>query len=146
MKTTTLLYTPCERSSGGYIGITLPVCLSVRLSFCADSCPAHNFLMFYTVLPYLAHGCITIRRCVMYIHDTDTTLNFDLKVKFVGFLTCFRVRPITFFLVWHWPTIFGTWVYRHKTMRRVHSWSRLDVDHWPPGQFYWLLSWLMSNL
>ena len=30
------------------------------------------------------------------IHDPDTTLNFDLKVKFIGFLTCFRVWPITF--------------------------------------------------
>ena len=40
-------YTPCERSSGGYIGITLSVRLSVRPSVCpfvcADSCPAHNF-------------------------------------------------------------------------------------------------------
>ena len=25
-----------------------------------------------------------------------------------------------FFLVWHWPTIFGTWVYHHKTMYHVH--------------------------
>ena len=41
--------------------------------------------------------CITMRRCVAYIHDPDTTLNFDLKVKFIGFLTCFRVQPITFF-------------------------------------------------
>ena len=43
-------------------------------------------------LPYLAHGCITIRRCVAYIHDPDTTLNFDLKVKFI----CLCVRAITF--------------------------------------------------
>ena len=50
-------------------------------------------------LPYLAHRCITMRRCVKYIHNPDTTLNFDLKVKFIGFLTCFRVRPITSFLI-----------------------------------------------
>ena len=47
-----------------------------------------------------------------------------------------------FFLVWHWRTIFGTWVYRHKTMSRVHSWSRFDVDLWLPGQLYRLLSCL----
>ena len=28
-----------------------------------------------------------MRRYVVYIHDPDTTLNFDLKVKFVGVLT-----------------------------------------------------------
>ena len=33
---------------------------------------------------------------IAYIHDPDSTLNFDLKVKFIGFLTCFHVRPITF--------------------------------------------------
>ena len=55
----------------------------------------------------LAHGCITMRRCVVYIYDPDTTLNFDLKVKFIGFLTCFCVQPITFFgltlvnHIWH---------------------------------------------
>ena len=38
-------YTPREQSSGGYIGITLSVRLSVCPSVCADSCPAHNFFM-----------------------------------------------------------------------------------------------------
>ena len=70
--------------------------LSVRLSVQIRVRPI-TFLWFDIGLPYLAHGCITIRRCVAYIHDPDTTLNFDLKVKFIGFLTCFPVRPITFF-------------------------------------------------
>ena len=78
-------YTPRERSSGGYIEITLSVRLSVRPSVCpsvcADSCPAHNF-----------------------------------------------------FMVWHWLTIFGTWMYHHQTMCQVHSWSRFNVDLWPQGQ------------
>ena len=66
-----------------------------------------TFFWFDIGLPYLAHGCITIRQCVMYIHDSDTTLNFDLKVKFIGFLTCLCVRPITIFdltlayHIWH---------------------------------------------
>ena len=84
-------YTPCERSSGGYIEITLSVRLSVQIRV-----QPITFLWFDIGLPYLAHGCITMTRCVAYIHDPDTTLNFDLKVKFIGFLTCFRVRPITF--------------------------------------------------
>ena len=76
-------YTPRERSSGGYIGITLSVRLSVRPSVCPDSCPAHNF-----------------------------------------------------FMVWHWLTIFGTWVYHHETMCRGHSWSRYNLELWPQGQIY----------
>ena len=72
---------------------------SVCPSVCADSCPAHNFFWFDIGLPYLAHGCNTIRRCVTYIHDPDTTLNFDLKVKFIGFLTCFHVRPTIYFWI-----------------------------------------------
>ena len=47
-----------------------------------------------------------------------------------------------FFMVWHLLTIFGTWVYQHKTMCRVHSWSIFDVDHWHQGQIYRLLSCL----
>ena len=91
-------YTPRERSSGGYIEITLShsVRLSVRLSVQIRVRPI-TLLWFDIGLPYLVHGCITIRRCVAYIHDPDTTLNFDLKVKFIWFLTCFLVRPITFF-------------------------------------------------
>ena len=57
-----------------------------------------TFLWFDIGLPYLAHECITMRWCVAYIHYLNTTLNFDLKVKFIGFLTCFRVRPWT--LIW----------------------------------------------
>ena len=87
-----LLYPP--RSSGGYIGITLSVRLSVQIRV-----RPITFLWFDIGLPYFAHGCITMRRCVTYIHDPDTTLNFDLKVKFIGFLTCFHVPPITFFWI-----------------------------------------------
>ena len=62
------------------------------------SCLTHNYFFWFDIgLPYLAHGCITMRRYVAYIHGPDTTFNFDLKVKFIGFLTCFRVRHITFF-------------------------------------------------
>ena len=49
-------------------------------------------LWFDIGLPYLAHECITIRQCVKYIHDPDSVLTFDLKVKFKGFC---HVRPVT---------------------------------------------------
>ena len=89
-------YTPRERSSMGFIWITLSLCLSVRLSVHIRVWTI-TFLWFDIRLSYLAHGCITIRRCVAYIHDPDTTLNFDLKVKFIGFLTFFCVRSMTIF-------------------------------------------------
>ena len=113
------------------------VCPSVFLSVCADLCLAHNFFWFDICLPYLAHGCITLRWCVAYIHDPNTTLIFDFKVKFTGVLTCFHVQPI-----WHWLTIFSTCVYHHKTMCSIHSWSRFDIDLWPQGQIYRFLSCL----
>ena len=87
-------YTPCERSSGEYIGITMSVYLSVRLSVQIHNQPI-TFFRFDIGLPYLAHGCIIMRWHVAYIHHPDVTLNFDLKVKFIGFLTCFCVQPIT---------------------------------------------------
>ena len=80
-------YNPREQSSRGDIGITLSVRLSVQIRV-----RPITFLWFDIGLPYLAHGCITMRRCVAYIHDPDTTLNFDLKVKFMGFMTLFCVQ------------------------------------------------------
>ena len=45
-------------------------------------------------IPYLSHGSITIRRCVKYIHDPNTMLTFDLKVKFIGFMTWCCVQAL----------------------------------------------------
>ena len=80
------------------------------------SCPVHNlFFWFYICVPYLAHGCITLRRCVAYFQDPDTTLNFDLEVKFIGVLSCLCVRPITIFYMTLAKHI-RTWVYHHERM------------------------------
>ena len=38
--------------------------------------------------------------------------------------------------VWHWLTIFGTLVYHHDTMCRVHWWSWFNLELWPQGQTY----------
>ena len=35
----------------------------------------------------MAHGFIPLKGCVKYIHDSDTTLIFNLKVKLIGFMT-----------------------------------------------------------
>ena len=45
---------------------------------------------------YLSHGSITIRGFVKYMHDPDTTLTFDLKVQFLGFMTCLCVQASAF--------------------------------------------------
>ena len=53
------------------------------------SCPAHNFFMVWHCLTMFGTWCITIRQCVAYIHDPDSMLTFDLKVKFKGFCHVF---------------------------------------------------------
>ena len=45
---------------------------------------------------YLTGGFITMRVCVAYNHDLDTTFAFDLKVNFIGFITWLCVRAIAF--------------------------------------------------
>ena len=95
---------------------------------------------------------ITMRRCVAFIHDLDTTLTLDLKVKFIGFCRVFMTDlfenpdlfaftllmslcpSCNFYLLWHKHTKFGTWVYHHERMCRVYSWSWYDVDLWTQGQ------------
>ena len=133
-----IYYTPLNEVQRVYINHF--VCPSVRLSvqICVRPITCYWFHIYSS---YFAHGCITMIWCIAYISDPDSILNFDLKVKYIWFRTCFGVRPITF-LDWHGLTIFGTWVYHHKTMCRVNSWSRIDVDLWPQGQIYRLLSCL----
>ena len=55
-----------------------------------------TFFWFDIGLPYLAHGCITMRQCVVYIHNPKRTFTFDLKVEFIGFMTWPCVRVTTF--------------------------------------------------
>ena len=82
---------------------------------------------------------ITMRRCGAYMHDPNTALTFDFKVKFIGFSTYPFVRPISgahifFILAAIFAYIFGTWVYHHEKMCLVRSWSRYDIDLWPQCQ------------
>ena len=109
-----LNFPPLERSSVE-VYRNHSVCLSVRLSVLCPSvhlsvCPLFlclsvvqipvwpiTFLCLDIGLPYLVYGCISMTRCVAYNHNPDTMLTFDLKVKFIGFLTCLFVRLEFFF-------------------------------------------------
>ena len=97
---------------------------------------ASAFLSFDIVILCLAYEWITMVRCVAYIHDLDLTLNYDLKVNFIGFLTCFRVQASVFFVLWHNHSLFGMWVYHHGMMCSIHSWTLYDLDLWPHYQNY----------
>ena len=77
----------------------------------------------------------TMRRCDTFIHVPDSMLTFDLKVKFIVFCHVCMFDMI-FCLLWHWHTIFGTWVYHHERMCQVHSWSWYNIDLWLQGQIY----------
>ena len=105
-----------------YVGITLSVSLSVCLCrfvsgpsfFCfihdPDTFPFDlkvGFLKCLCVrpttsvwldfgIPYLAHGSITTRECVAFIHDPNMMLAFDPNVKFIGLLTCLCVWATAF--------------------------------------------------
>ena len=91
----------------------------------------HNCSLFEIGVPYMAHVCITMRRCVSYYHDPNTTLTFDLKV-FTGFLTFFCVRSITIF--WFDMGLHRIWHMRLSLLKDEHWWSRFDLDLWPQGQ------------
>ena len=60
---------PVNEFQGGIKeSLCLSVCPSVLLSVQIRVWPI-TFLWFDIRLPYLAHGYMTIRRCVVYIHD-----------------------------------------------------------------------------
>ena len=105
-----------------------------RLLSCLHVQPVTS-VSFDIGIPYLAHGSITKRGCVKYIHDPDMTLTFDLKVKFIGFMT-WLCLGLTFFVLWHSHTLLCMWVYHHGTMCHIQSWTLYDLDLWPQYQNY----------
>ena len=81
-------------------------------------------------LSYSSNWSINRRWCVTYIHDPNTSLSFDLKVNFLGFLTWLRVQPATVFfcpLTLSYDICF-TLVYHHRMMCHIHSWPLYDLD------------------
>ena len=126
------LYPPRTKFRGVYRNHS--VCPSVCPSVCADSCPAHNFFMVWHWL--------TIFGTWVYHHERMCRLHswsrYDLELwpqgQIYRVFDMFSCQAHNFLMVWHWLTIFGTWMYHHQTMCRVHSWSRFNVDLWPQGQ------------
>ena len=101
-----------------------------------SSCSTCFFCYFDIGLTYLAHGSITKRGCVKYIHDPDMTLTFDFKVTFIGFMTwlCVQASPFLSFVRSH--TLLCKWVYHHGTMCHIQSWTLYDLVLWPQYQNY----------
>ena len=130
--TISLLYPPRTKFRGVYRNHS--VCPSVCPSVCADSCPAHNFFMVWHWL--------TIFGTWVYHHETMCRIHswsrYDLELwpqaQINRIFDMFSCPAHNFFMVWHWLTIFGTWMYHYQTMCRVHSWSWFNVDLWPQGQ------------
>ena len=90
---------PLNEVKGGGIhrNHCLFVCPSVCLSVCLCMSFRHvTFSCFYIGLQYIAYRCITMGGCVAYIHDPNTVLTFDLKIKLIGFLHGFVFRPQLF--------------------------------------------------
>ena len=107
-----------------------------RLLSCLHVWPLTS-VSFDIGIPYLAHGSITMRGCVKYIHDLDTTMTFDWPQGQIYRVYDMALHSgLSFFVLWHSHTLFGIWVYHHGTMCRVHSWTLFDLDLWPQYQNY----------
>ena len=87
---------PVNEVQWGYIGITLSVRLSVRLSVFADSCPAHNYFLIWHCIWLTIFGTWVYpheKMWHMYIHVPHLMLTIDLKIKFIGFCIVFIYDP-----------------------------------------------------
>ena len=93
-----------------FIGITLSVCLSVSLSVCLsasslsvlqskDSCPAQKVFFVLVWHLHAIVGTWHMRRYVAHFHDPDTSLTFDLKVKYKGLMLCVPASFLIFAIV-----------------------------------------------
>ena len=129
------LYPPRTKFRGVYRNLTLSVRLSVRLSV---------QIRVRSITFFIVWHWLTIFGTWVYHHETmcrvHSSSRYDLELwpqgQIYRVFDMFSFPAHTFFVVWHWPTIFGKWVYYHKTMCRVHSWSRYDHELWPQGQIY----------
>ena len=90
-----------------------------------------------------------MRRCVVYIQDPNTTLIFDLKVKFTEFLTCICVWPVTsvcfdsdlpfFTLTFCRAQSHYVW---HMSVSPWYDVSRTFITF----LWLWLLTWISKNI
>ena len=123
-----------------------------------DLWPQGQIYRLFDMFPCLAQNCsfikhwLTIFGTCIYHHERMCCIHswswfaIDLwpQGKFiVYFVSSFPTR--NFCLLWHWHTIFGTWVFRHERMCCVHSWSWYVVDYWPQGQIYMVYDMAMCS-
>ena len=87
--------------------------------------PQVFFCSFDVVILCLASECITMVRCVAYIHALCMTLTFDLNIKII-----FESCKLSLLFDIGLPN-FGIWVYHHETTCWVYSWPKYDLDPWP---------------
>ena len=87
-----------------------------------------------------------MRECVayMYIYDPDSTLTFDIKVKFIDFFVS-SCPTCNFCLLWHWHTIFGARLYHSNGMCCVQSWSWYKLIVKFIGFITWLCVWATTS-
>ena len=112
-----------------------PICINLIQIYCLLSClhvRTVTSVCFDIGILYLAHGSIIMRGCVKYINDPDTTLTFDLKVKFIEFMTwpCVQASSFLSFNIVI-LCLARKCMYYHGTMCRIHLWTLNDSDLWP---------------
>ena len=66
-------------------------------------------------------------------------IGITLSVRLSVYLS---VQIRLFFWFWLRLIIFSTWVYRHETMCRIHSWSQFNIDLRPQIKFIGFIIWL----
>ena len=105
----------------------------IKRVFDESSCLTRNFFGFDIGLPYLAHGCITMRQCertfmilIQHGYNIDLYSSSNNKVFDMSFCS-----TQNFCLILYRYTILDN---HHKRMCRVQSWSRCDVELWHQGQ------------
>ena len=96
---------------------------------------------------------LTIFCTWVYHHETMCGVNswsrYDLELwpqgQIYRVFDMFSCPAHNYFWGWHWLTIFGTWVYHHKMMCRVHSWSWYDLERWPQGHIHRVLNMFLCQ-
>ena len=91
-------------------------------------CSGHSFfLSFDIVILCLAHECINMVQCVVYI--SWPLYGLDLWPQLIINYIYFHHELVPGKIIIGIPD-FGIWVYHHETKCCVHSWPLFDLDLW----------------
>ena len=95
---------------------------------------ASAFLSFVIVILCLASVCITMVRCVAYIHELCMTLAFDLNIKII-------FSP----WIWVWQDVFTLWHRQTKFWHMgVSPWDNFDLSMTLTLIYMWLAGVLLT--